>query len=182
MNAPTARERQCPWCRAPVHPQVRVCPHCAHWQGRPALWTYRGFLSGIVPALIFATVIGSNYVMFSALASGLFSVFQPKPLTGELHVVDSTMAQGRSEGRPVIAVVGRLGNGAAHAWESVTLEVQFFDAAGRLIDVGRASPGCTVPPRGGSAFCVLIAPELPRERYAGHKVFVRSASKPEWPF
>jgi hypothetical protein len=169
VNARTVQERRCPWCRAPVHPQARVCPHCA----------YRGLMSGIPTWLMLAALIGMNYAMYSAEPQLLPSILQPKPLTGEVHVVASQMMRGIRDGKPVIAVVCRVQNDAPDAYECAALEVQFTDASGRLVDVRQGYPRPrTVPPHGEAAFCWTFVPDLPVDEYASHEVFVRAAPRP----
>jgi len=98
----------------------------------------------------------------------------------EVDVIASEMVPGEQAGEPVLAIVGRLRNGAEEALRIAVLEVQFTDAAGRLVDVGRLDSWyirpLTIPPDREAAFRLVAPPELPMNRYAAHTVFVRATS------
>lgn len=173
----------CRWCREPLHARARVCPHCAHWQSCLTAWKYSPLAGGLILVLMLLAAGGVNCWIISRAMSHFGALFQPAPFPEELHVAASEMVPGMLNGEPVMAVVGRLRNEGPNTWRFVGLEVQFSDAAGRLIDVGREHLWpMTMAPQGEAAFRLTVTPELPAERYATHQVFVRHASTSAWFF
>jgi len=95
---------------------------------------------------------------------------------GQIVVVDSEMLFGKDEKGRTVSVVGILKNNTQIPWEHVQVEVRFFDGGGRLIDAGLDDRlGGAIPPGAENAFKVVLKPNLPDERYASYKVFVRYA-------
>jgi hypothetical protein len=79
----------------------------------------------------------------------------------------------------VLTVVVRLHNDGDEARRVAALEVQFADAAGRLVDVGREHLWTiTVPPHGETACRLSVVPDQPMDWYATHRVLVRAAGAP----
>ena len=97
---------------------------------------------------------------------------------GQVLVVSSEMLFGEDEGGRIVSVVGTVRNNTQVAWEDVQVEVQFFDGVGRLIDAGLDdSLGGAVLPGSENAFKVVVVPNIPSDRYASHKVFIRYAEE-----
>ena len=183
MNEERAQGARCPWCREPLSTEARACPHCTRWQGLVATCAYRLFYHPYSGLLLLLCLVGIQLWGLSSLVSPIWAPHAFGPFAGEVRVTGSKMAPGSLDGRPALAVIGRVRNDSANVWEDPVLEVQFSDAAGRLIDVGRPRLwGQTAPPHGETAFRLTFTLDLPPERYATHRVLVRSARKPNWLF
>ena len=166
----------CRWCGEHMHSQAWRCPHCRMWQSRlQGLYMF----PVLSPLLIIPGLAATWAVPLMLMLSPVMSEFEKGAPFADYHdqlrVVGSAMFTGYREGDPVIAVVGTLRNDTEVPWWALSLEVQFMDHDGKLVDVIREHLGWrTLLPAGQLAFRADMVAELPLGKYAAYEVFVRS--------
>ncbi len=159
----------CPLCCEPVHPLARKCPHCHHYLNKWTLALYHPLIA-ISPTLVF---LGICALMLGRLADrgADFSSYQ-----SQLRVDHSEIAFGETSGRPTVAVIGTIRNDSKISWVRITLEVQYFDAAHKLVDtVQNEGYGLVVPAGKEGAFKVSRPREFDMAKYASHEVHILDA-------
>ena len=83
------------------------------------------------------------------------------------------MKFGESECDPTVAVAGRMKNESDVDWEQVILQVEFFNANGKLVDTDQALSYRYYWPSGEDIdFKVSFSRELAESVYATHKILV----------
>ena len=126
-----------------------------------------------------AGVVGMTFEKFFG-AKHDFTSYQD-----QITVLRSDMSHRTSGTNHYVTVVGVITNESEFAWENVNLEAQFFDSAGRLIDVISAKGdygGIPILRRAEAGFKLETRAARPEAEYATHKVFVRWGKDPStWP-
>lgn len=78
---------------------------------------------------------------------------------------------------PTVSVVGTIRNDSDIPWQSIYVEVQYFDSDGALIDAdGAQQYGLVIAPGEVSAFRVRSGAARSEHEYATHQALVRSAN------
>ena len=99
-----------------------------------------------------------------------------EPYRDKVVVLDKSMHYSRSESTNIISTVGYLRNGSPYSWKALQLEVQYFDASGRLIDNRTETLQYQELPAGVTeAFRIRSAAASDESSYVSNKVFVRTA-------
>jgi hypothetical protein len=171
--------KTCLTCFSEIDSRALVCPRCRYPQTPCRAWMKRHFL---LTALFAFLLICAAFISFGFVMEFVF----PSPITrqnltpfnGQITVASSRMTFGQSLAGPVVCVVGILKNDSDVAWKGLGLEAQFYDPAGKLLDVHTDAMERYVsqlPPRGECAFMIRLQADHPDEDYASYKLFVRSA-------
>jgi hypothetical protein len=94
----------------------------------------------------------------------------------QILVADSRIVFGETKTADTVAVLGTIKNTSAVSWQDIAFHVDFFDAAGKLTDVGAKEVGQYCLPAGEtSAFKVSFTREFPESNYAKATVRVDGA-------
>jgi hypothetical protein len=99
-----------------------------------------------------------------------------KSFQSQLRVDHSEIAFGEAADRPTVAVLGTIRNDSKVSWGRITLEVQYFDAAHKLVDtVQNEGYGLVIPAGNVGAFKVSRPREFELAKYAAHEVHILDA-------
>lgn len=161
--------KACAWCAEPIRLAARVCPHCRRMQPR---WARRIWVELVVFCALFA---GGGAWLLLTLRSSLGPGRSFEPHRHQLVVVSSERHWSSATNGNFISVIGQLRNDSPHAWKQIELEVQYFDAQGRLIDTRSDTLWATVPPGATHSFRVRGPADKPESAYASHHVRVNWA-------
>ncbi len=176
----TRATKTCGSCFQEIDARALVCPHCRSPQTRRKVWMRRHpVVTGLLVVLGFYALIIPMAMFMEHATRSLSPRTDLEPFDGQVSVASSKMVFGQSKDGPVICVIGMLKNDSDLAWKRVELEVQFYDPAGELIDVGtntRQRYISEILPHGEIAFKVRLVPDVPVEDYASYKLCVRSAA------
>lgn len=177
--------KTCQMCYGQIDERARRCPHCRHPQTKLRSWFARHPL--VTAAIIGVVVVGLMW-LWAVTVQRLWNPYRSGracPYRDHIQVVSSETVFGDSKDGPVVCVIGTLENKSDVAWEQIQLEAQFLDSAGKLIDVAKEPRLYYVShmlPRSQAAFKVRALRDFPKDKYASHKVFVRSAKDDRtWP-
>jgi len=166
------RTKTCRLCYMEIDARAEKCPYCQQWQHRLALTTVRPAIPSLIGLAVMVAVLGfAAYTGRRLWWSGEDFANH----AGELTVTGSRMDFWNVNGGLRAMVVGKLRNKGSVPWKYIELECQFYDAEGKLVDVGHESHSGTVLSHGEAAFSVGFDADLPREAYVGHQVIVRAA-------
>jgi hypothetical protein len=84
----------------------------------------------------------------------------------QIEVVDSEIAFGDTPSGSTIAVIGTIKNSSPVPWKEIHFHVDFFNAAGRRVDVGqRADSWLYLPANGENSFKVSLRREFAETEY-----------------
>jgi hypothetical protein len=130
-----------------------------------------------VEGTMFLGIIFVLFAGFLLFVRGLFGPGQDfEKYRGQIVVLNSEQHFSQATNGNIISVIGELRNESLLGWKDVQLEAQFYDRAGRLIDVRSESKYTEVlGPGQTQAFRLRGPADKPGSAYASHKVFVRSA-------
>lgn len=161
--------KTCPLCCEQVHPKARKCPHCQHFLNKWTLIAYHP-LFALLPMILL--IFGGGYF--------LSRIFQPGEDFGayrsQVHVSHSEMKFGTLSAGPTVSVVGTITNDSRIAWKEVTIDVQFFDKARKLIDTKQSAyTPFFLPANSSCAFKVSMPREFDIGNYNSYDVRVLSA-------
>jgi hypothetical protein len=124
----------CPLCAEPVKAAAKVCPCCCASQTRFALWRpYFGLAFSL--CIMFAVIAVECAWLFPDAFRSEGRVFAP--YRAQL-VVARTSLEGAREGRPESWLSGYVSNTGNYPWRVRQLEVRFFGAGHKLVDVRHA--------------------------------------------
>lgn len=169
--------KPCPYCFQEVDSRTRKCPHCLSVQGT--------FMALIVFIIFLIAGVGglAIYVIenrFESLIMPSDSVESRTDLVKQIEIVRSELLFGQLKDGLTVGTIGMLKNHADVRVTMTQLEVQYYDASGKLIDVNSMDryPGITIAPGGEAAFKISELADQPKDSYASHKVFVLAARLP----
>lgn len=95
-----------------------------------------------------------------------------------VEVSQSDMQFSRMGSTEMVVVVGKLRNLSAYAVEEVSIEAQFFNDQGALIDTAaEILYAAKVPAHGEVAFKIETSATQPQDRYARHQIRVLAANE-----
>ena len=167
--------KTCQYCFEEIDERAKRCPHCASAQH----WLYSPVGGLVVWQMPFLAII---------LGFGLFGYITFKSIFGKgedfaqyadkIEVTQTHMFIGEDwEGKREAVVVGVIRNNSEVPWTWLNIEVQFFNAEGRMIDTEIADSGMfsAVLPQEERAFKAKTTVSQPEEEYVSFKVFVRDA-------
>lgn len=156
--------------------RARRCPYCGQWRGGPTLVLILMQLLWIAPLLLVQAVLYFRFQPVLGRDAGV-------PYRDQIEVTQSEMFFGQSKDGLTVSVVGMLKNRGDVTWREIGVEVQFTDPDGRIIDVEADEHYLSrILPHGEMAFKLRTMAELPADRYASYKVFVRSAEDARSPW
>jgi len=167
--------KPCTKCCELIPQGASRCPRCQSWQsaraylaGNPQSWLSL-LLLPIFLLMLYWTRIdrGEDFAKYRD---------QIRVLDSQLRVTDEEILRH-------VVTVGRLRNESPVKWTDVVIEVQYFDADGRLVATKTENDHALVLlPNSEHAFQVSSSAELPPRSYASQKVFVRDARDARrWP-
>lgn len=161
----------CPYCRQPLDPGARKCPHCHQWQGG-SMWV------PYIPSFVFLVV----FVTFMSLTiHGLYQDDLDEASFEQYRdgvvLLDTKTHYRKEEGRcPLITTLGHIENRTDIPWDDLEIEVRYFDATGDLVDTGSETLYITVPADDNATFKVSSCASREEAAYATHTARIRMAS------
>lgn len=167
--------KPCKYCFQEIDSRARKCPHCLTLQGALAVIVFVAF---VIIASVGILVFTTPNVILNMPSNAVDS---PMDLIKEIEVVQSELVFGQLQGGLTVGTIGMLKNHTDVRVNVSTLEVQHYDASGKLIDVSMESYfgiGITIAPRGEATFEISKLADQPKDSYASYKVFVRDARIP----
>jgi len=176
-----AETKICPQCAETIKTAAKVCPHCRYWQKRWSLYNPQ--------------MLAGAWVLLCIGITACFGVFFDRVLgpkeqfatyRDDVAVVTSQFSHRISESNLLNTVIGTLTNRSDVAWKEVGVEAQFFDKAGKQIDVITAKAddyrAAAILPHGEVAFKIEGVAAQPETVYQTCKVSVRWAKAADaWP-
>ncbi len=170
MNA-TSDTKVCPHCAETIKAAAKVCPHCRYFQKK---WSLHNPTVGLTLYLIICLgALGGLGAFFDSMFG---SKEQFAAYRDEISVASSQFSHRVAGSNLLVTVVGTLTNRSSISWKDVTVEAQFSDQAGKLLDVIPSSYSTVVIlPHGEAGFKIEGKAAQPEADYASHKVFVRWA-------
>ncbi len=167
----------CPFCQETVKRSAKKCPHCQSWQNKAF-----GFQNH--PAYVFVIMLFPLAVVFF-INRQLFSNDKPQfaDYQSQIQIINSEMSFSTQNDCLTITTLGQIKNQTDITWGDVSIEVQYFNAQGKLIDTGSDKTyDLVLQPRAEQAFRVRFCASKPQSEYASQKVFLRYAERtPRWP-
>ncbi len=169
--------KNCKVCCMAIPAKARKCPHCHHWQDKWSLVIFHPLFAIIPTLMIFLVMFGFLGTMFK------FTFAEGEPFSkhqNAVALVETEMLFGEVSGcktpSPTVAVIGKIRNSSPVTWKEITLEGQFFDKDGRMVDATQQLKYSFIAPANGDcAFKISFQREFPQERYSSFKVRVVSA-------
>jgi hypothetical protein len=152
----------CRMCAMEIPAKAKTCPYCRCFEK----W-YMVFASNITAIVVPLVGIG----VLLGMAVFLNTIFDRGQSFAEyrdqIKILDTEMVFGES----TVAVVGRVKNDSDVEWEDVQFEVEFHDAAGKLVDAGQKRDFSYVAEaRRTHPFCVSFKREFPTGSYVSCQV------------
>jgi hypothetical protein len=99
-----------------------------------------------------------------------------EPYRDKIVVLDTTMHYSHSPSTNFISTVGLLRNDSPYSWKALQLEVQYYNAGGKLIDTKTETLQYQELPAGlTEAFRIRTAAACDEPLYASNNVIVRTA-------
>lgn len=164
----------CPLCAETIKAAAKVCPHCRKIQTR---WFFINEydLTAVLSVIFF---VGAVFVAFKAFGEGRSFASSRDKVT----VLSSQLSIDANHDYTNVVVSGIMTNASDYAWNLGRVEVQFLDAAGKVIDADASSIGSTVLSHSDHSFRLTLYSRNTIPNHASYKVLVRSASDPGfWP-
>ena len=161
--------KTCGMCQMEIPATARKCRYCQHYQSRTWRVVYH-------PAFAAAFLMLPMFVMLLAISSILDSGEAFGDFRDQIKITNSELTFGETQSGPTIAVIGTVQNNSSIPWKEVTFHSDFFDAAGKRIDVKQEEQySFVVPSQEEISFKISFRREFPEPDYARHTVRVVSA-------
>jgi hypothetical protein len=137
-----AERKSCLACFEPVDARALKCPHCHQVQGRTANWVNRpAVLNGLVIFVV---------LLLAWLAYSTIRKLERPPFVEKLVVGEATLRQSDVDGQRRVSCLAPIRNSDSLPWGRLSLQAEFLDAQGRVIDVHQARTDFTMSPGFGS--------------------------------
>ncbi len=135
----------------------------------PAIAVLFVLLPGTVMIVVFSTILdpGENYETYK----------------DQIAIIGSEIVFGDAKSGPTVDVMGTIKNTSPVSWKEIQFHVDFYDAAGRRVDVGEKKQyDFYLPANGTSSFKVSFLREFAETNYAKEVVRVTTAkdAKAKW--
>jgi hypothetical protein len=169
--------KNCPQCGEKVRFTAKKCPHCMSWQGRK-FSANNPTMAALASTLVIVLMMP---VFFWFASSQITSINPPVHRFAEFRnrvvVLSPEMNYSEESGKRMISTMGRIRNDSPITWESVSIEVQYLNASGKLIDTASdRSNALTLEPNTDTAFRVRSEADKSRSEYATQVVILHDAA------
>lgn len=171
--SPFPRIKTCKSCRETIHFDATKCPKCQAfqvWWRNPQITVLFIFPFFLLPLLFLRG-----------------SAFKERPkfenFRAQVKVTESqfffSKERSITDGGARITSLVKIRNDSPHKWERPTIEIQYFNADGKLIDTqSDYSYQSVLIPGTEQALRLTISPAKSETEYASQKVFIRNAEAP----
>jgi hypothetical protein len=169
--------RTCVVCCEEIPGAAKKCPHCYEWQSRCSRLT-TSFLGRMITifvvGLLLVTVFVALQVHMNPWSDSVdFTLVRKCLSVSNIQIVYSVEQRG-----PMIATIGTVNNDSDVAWQEVTYEVQYFNAAKQLVDTTSDWEYRSVlAPHSEAAIKIRGSAERPKEDYVTARVIITSGKK-----
>lgn len=157
-------------CQMDIPEKAKKCPHCQHFQSRAAMFFYS-------PAFPIAIALIVFLILIATLEAMLFDRGEQfQSFAGQVQITDSKIVFGERKDGPVIAVLATMKNDSEIPWNEVRFQVDFKDAAGKVVDAAQKHEySFYIPAKESLPIKLSFRREFPETIYASHSVRVISA-------
>lgn len=163
--------KTCPECSERIPHLAKKCPFCKSFLTKK-LWQNPPVLLAVLVPFLFVGLFFSMSWKTNHKPIYLFADFVQKvPVTSSEPYFEATKI-GRT-----VTVIGTIRNDTDIPWEHPSMEAQFYDKTGKLIDVVESFySGMTLLPHQEQAFRISGNASRALSEYATHQVLIRHAS------
>jgi hypothetical protein len=162
----TAR-KPCLTCFEPIDARAKKCPHCHQLQVRAAV----AMQSPWFLTLLFVVLFGFIGYLFWSLLQDLHR----EAFSSQLSVGSSTLQVSKAEVGAVASCFADITNKDQAVWKRPSLQAEFFDQSGALIDVHYAQDDFEIYPSFTAKGRVAGRANAGADQYASCKISVLSA-------
>jgi RNA polymerase subunit RPABC4/transcription elongation factor Spt4 len=170
MSEQTAM-KTCRMCAMEIPAKAKKCPYCHHWQN----W-YRIFApnKSLMAGLIIVILV---LICFQIVMNKMFDRGRGfAPYRSQISLLDTEMVFGDGQCGPIIAIMGRIKNDSDVVWRDVQYEVEFHDAAGKMVDTVQGGQySSVVQAHQIHPFKFSSEREFPKESYVSFQIRVLTA-------
>jgi hypothetical protein len=157
-------------CQMDILEKAKKCPHCQHFQSRAAMFFYSPAFPVAIALIVFVVLIA----ILQATLLDRGEQFQQ--FAGQVTVTDSKIEFGERKDGPIVAVIGTMRNDSEIPWQEVRFQVDFKDAAGKVVDTGQKHEySFYIPAKESLPIKLSFRREFPETVYASQSVRVVSA-------
>ena len=168
MEPNMTNTKECSTCGEPIKSRARRCPHCHTWVSKWRIDTTHPIYQ-CTWLFIFVAVMW--FFMIPILSKSDYSDYH-----NSLTVSESKMHFSETGSHAHISVIGNVTNSSEITWEDIHFEAQFFDSAGKLIDVITDTDyALVIQANGQSAFRVRGRADKPKELYDHFEIQIKKA-------
>jgi hypothetical protein len=166
----------CPYCRQDIPADSVKCHHCREWVN----WRTPGkrILLGTVVFLVFMAGL-----MLSAewVTTGFMSDFTSDAMFDEqklweqpdaLQITDHHAGRDEEGGR---CVIGTMKNVSTIPWRFITVQVDYYNSQGELVDTSLTDSRRALPPGHERSFKVVFGPDQSDVEYDHYRVLITGA-------
>lgn len=172
--------KTCHMCGEEIKNVSKKCPYCQSWQKGSGARLFSSSVGVWVPIII---IWGGMLAFF--YYSGIFRDHNSdfEKYSQQVSIKDSRIHYGKEDSTSHISVIGTIKNDSDKKWKRVSIEVQYFDQSGAMIDTQTDNNyDLVLLPRSEHAFRLRENADKAESAYHSHKVFVRDAeSGDRWP-
>jgi len=164
----------CKYCCSEISSAAKICPFCRSSQNNKAPLIQFGVFLAIFIPLLFIVFPLKKCPEYKPRATQVFSNFKDQITikSSEYSISDCE----RCKNKYGISTIGIISNNTPYSWESLKIEIRFYNKEGALIDsMSQYDMGSAIMPNGEYSFRVLEEASAPKEAYASHKVFINGA-------
>ncbi len=158
----------CPYCKQSIPADSRKCPHCREWVDRKFL--VKRTAKWAIPLAILWLAIA--FVPMSLMERAMLREKKFWQQPDAIEVLSHQVGQGEEGG---LCVVGTMKNVSATPWDSVTVQVDYFDSTGALVDTSQDWYGETLAPGQERSFKVVFEKKRQGVEYDHYRVYVAGA-------
>jgi hypothetical protein len=160
--------RTCPYCKQEIPADSRKCHYCREWVDRRFL--VKRTVKWAVPLAIVWMAIAFLPMSFmdQTVLRGRKFWQQPDAIT----IIRHHAGQGEKGG---IYVIGTMKNVSTTPWDSVAVQVDYFDPKGQLVDTSQDWSSETIAPGQERSFKVVFEKKQKGVEYDHYRIFVAGA-------